>query len=663
MRISIRSIVGLWLVLVISAPIALADEATVGKAATPDERSATEKRGRAYSHLMRAQVALRQGEVSAAIDEIHHALEEVPESPDLLTESAELLLQWTGRISEAEKLARRARELSPEHAGAARFLADLAAARALGPERSEAARDEAIALYGELVDGSDPATQADVLRTLVQLRLQGGDQQGALEDVRRLVDVRPGDLRATQTLAQLLLRGGEDHAALEVLLDYGSLHPQEEELMGWAEQLANSLEAWPDVAEFLASRAPFREDAPLMNRFYGEALLRVGKTAQAVEVLERADQAHPYDVKTRKDLALAYRGIGRMADAALLFEELARESPEYPLLQQLLAETLENQNDVDGALEAYAGALRALSDREDVAASYRDAIRQRMALLRLNGEQYDDVGELLDALETDDTPLTLELRCRLAMGRQSWDDARKAVRGIVEAGKPGRGALLDGEIAVGEGKWSKARSRFEEAIGELGAYVRPTIAEVYLEAGKGEAGLELLRDWAATDPELADARFHLGVYLYEMDRLEEAERELREAFRIEPDHARALNFLGYSLAERRIRLDEALEMIERALEVDTWNGAYLDSLGWVYYQMGRFELARQPLERAARELPKDPVVLEHLGDVYQSLGDTEGAVTVWGRALASTHEDPDGLQGKIREARKSGRISADDGLR
>ncbi len=224
--------------------------------------------------------------------------------------------------------------------------------------------------------------------------------------------------------------------------------------------------------------------------------------------------------------------------------------------------------------------------------------------------------------------------------------------------------MLAGRAAVGEKKWSKAGTRFKDALELLGPYSRPRVAEIYREGDRAEEGLKLLRRWVEDDPELADARFHLGVYYYELDRFENADRELRAAFRLNPNHARALNFLGYSLAERKVKLEEALEMIERALEVDEWNGAYLDSLGWVYYQLGRYEAARAPLERAARELPRDATVLEHLGDVRLELGEREDALTAWGLALESDPLDPDQLRGKIdRELTAAGMLVDDSASR
>ena len=105
-----------------------------------EQESTTARRGQAYALLMRSLFSVRRGEVGAAVDQVHQALRLAPDSPDLLAEAAVLLTRWSGRVGEAEGMARRALELDADHIGALRFLAELSAGRALGPEGDERSR-------------------------------------------------------------------------------------------------------------------------------------------------------------------------------------------------------------------------------------------------------------------------------------------------------------------------------------------------------------------------------------------------------------------------------------------------------------------------------------------------------------------------------------------
>ena len=118
---------------------------------------------------------------------------------------------------------------------------------------------------------------------------------------------------------------------------------------------------------------------------------------------------------------------------------------------------------------------------------------------------------------------------------------------------------------------------------------------------------------------------HVGVALdlaycrEQLGDLAGAQEAARDALRLNPDNPTALNFLGYLLADHNRDLGEAAELINRALQQDPGNGAYIDSLGWVYYRLGRLAEARRELERAVDLTDGDPVVREHLGDVYKDL--------------------------------------------
>jgi tetratricopeptide (TPR) repeat protein len=92
------------------------------------------------------------------------------------------------------------------------------------------------------------------------------------------------------------------------------------------------------------------------------------------------------------------------------------------------------------------------------------------------------------------------------------------------------------------------------------------------------------------------------------------------------------------LADRGVRLDEAVGLIQRALAEEPFNGAFLDSLGWAYFKQGKFERARKELERAVARTAYDPTVREHLGDVYAKLGRPAQALAEWSKAQGFWHD-------------------------
>ena len=94
-----------------------------------------------------------------------------------------------------------------------------------------------------------------------------------------------------------------------------------------------------------------------------------------------------------------------------------------------------------------------------------------------------------------------------------------------------------------------------------------------------------------------------------------------------------MNYLGYMLADRDTRLDEALGYIRRAVALDPQNGAYLDSLGWAYYKMGNYDLAEENLRRASERINNDPTVHDHLGELYMKTGRLKLAAANWERSL------------------------------
>ncbi|MCP5115444.1 MAG: tetratricopeptide repeat protein, partial [bacterium] len=134
---------------------------------------------------------------------------------------------------------------------------------------------------------------------------------------------------------------------------------------------------------------------------------------------------------------------------------------------------------------------------------------------------------------------------------------------------------------------------------------------------------------AVSDEEKSTVLFMQGAMYERLKDVDRAEAAFRKVLEINPDNSSAMNYLGYMFADQNIRLQEALGLIRKALDAEPQNGAYLDSLGWVYYRLDRLEEAARYLERAVKKVSRDPVVHDHLGDVYSGQGKLKEAINHW----------------------------------
>ncbi|WP_170367605.1 tetratricopeptide repeat protein [Ruegeria arenilitoris] len=216
-------------------------------------------------------------------------------------------------------------------------------------------------------------------------------------------------------------------------------------------------------------------------------------------------------------------------------------------------------------------------------------------------------------------------------------------------------------------------------------------AEILAQSGKPDAAIEVLENLAARQPNLPSVHVALadlqrrqenyaaavtsydraieltetgsggnwflhyarGICHERLKAWDKAEADFRRALELNPDQPQVLNYLGYSLVERQEKLEEALDMIERAVSIQPDSGYIVDSLGWVLFRLGRYDEAVEHMERAVELMAVDPVVNDHLGDVYWAVGRTREADFQWRRALSFIDpEDTDGEADPDRIRRK-----------
>ena len=123
---------------------------------------------------------------------------------------------------------------------------------------------------------------------------------------------------------------------------------------------------------------------------------------------------------------------------------------------------------------------------------------------------------------------------------------------------------------------------------------------------------------------------------------------MQMVLKLDPDHADALNFIGYMYADQGIHLDEAERMIKKALELKPGNGYMTDSLGWLYFRKNRLDEAIRYLKEASEALPEDAAILDHLGDAYVRAGKIQEAIDAYRRAIRF-NPDSEPLKKKLND--------------
>jgi tetratricopeptide (TPR) repeat protein len=179
-------------------------------------------------------------------------------------------------------------------------------------------------------------------------------------------------------------------------------------------------------------------------------------------------------------------------------------------------------------------------------------------------------------------------------------------------------------------------------------------AEAYIQAEDFDDAIALVKDSLKTKPEDIDLNFALGSAYERAGNKELAEKVFLDILAKHPDHAQTLNYLGYMWAENGTNLERAAEMLKKAVSEEPRNGAYIDSLGWVYFRQGNLDMAEKYLTDASHLLPRDATVHEHLGDVFAKRGDYVRALTAYRAALKLEPEAKDEakLKTKIAELEK-----------
>ena len=468
-------------------------------------------------------------------------------------------------------------------------LADLAVRAALSAG-DDAGAGRAVALWLELAPDAPDAHQV-----AAALKIKTGDRRAALTHLSRLLELAPGDAEAGYLrVAGIVGRtaGPEERVALlRDLVALDETNPEAQQALAIVAASADQHE----VAIAAARRAQvLRPDWDMPRQFLIKLLLAEGKRGEARSLSEQYLAAHPGDQGLRMLYGQLLVDEEDYAGARTVFSRLLAERPKDP--------------DVLFA----AGILSLELDELDAARGFLTRLYQ-------TGERRDEASFYLGQLEE-----------RAGQSETAIDWYAKAQgTNLLEA------QIRTAVLRAKAGSVERAREILQQ-LRDLAPEQAPMLylaeAEILDQAGRQEAAMQVYEEALAAFPDDLDLLYGRAMYALKLERIEPAVADLRRIIERNPDHADALNALGYTLADRTDRYQEALGYIERAYRLKPEEPAILDSAGWVNYKLGRPEAALQYLRKAQAAL-SDGEIAAHLGEVLWSMGRQTEARSVWAAAL------------------------------
>jgi tetratricopeptide (TPR) repeat protein len=624
--------------------------------------------GRLYTELAGAEGG-RSDYVTKAVQHYQEALKQDPSSGTILEDLTDLYIQ-TGRLRDAVSQGEDLLSQNPDNLGARRMLGRIYTRMIGDTQQGRINQDmlrRAIEQYQKITERD--AKDAESWVILGRLYRVSNNSVESEKAYNSALKAEPDSEDALTGLAMLYADLGDTQRAIDKLKAVTDKNPSENTLAALATAYEQTRD-YKSAAEVL-KRALNNSDSTRLRKALAQDLFFSGQNDEALALYQHLAGEDAKDGTLRLRMSEIYRA---KRDFAKSHEELDRAKALEPdNIEVLYAEInlFQAEGKTDQAITNLKNLVQQTTRRNY---SPADARSHAMLLDKL-GTLYRDSGQQQLAVETfrQIGSLVAEDAPRAAV--QIIDTYRQA-KDFDSATREADAALkkYPGErlVVLAHASLLADRGKTDEAVGEVrgllkGEKDRDTllaVAQIYEKAKRYADEAKTLDEadkLSTTDEDRETIAFMRGAMFERQKKYDASEAEFRKVLAMSPQNSGAMNYLGYMLANRGLKLEEASRLIEKALEIEPDNGAYLDSLGWVYYQQGKLTEAEAPLLRAIEKIGDDPTVHDHLADVYLKMGKTKEAIAQWQTAVkryqggAPSDVDPEDMA-KINKKLENARV-------
>lgn len=598
-----------------------------------------------YSFVV-ARFAAESGDFERALEIINELVRKTPDDPILRYERAVILLD-AGETERAMKELRELVAVTPAFYDAQRLIGRLL----LDAARNDRALVEEAKKHLEKALELAPDDISTAL-TLSQILMSQGRYTEAEKLVAATVERAPDNRALNLNYAQILTKLGRTDDAVQFFERVVEADPTYVPAIMPLIDVYQKRSEWKKAADLLQPLVEDESGNADVRRQQGYFYLRAGETEKSRQIFSELASASPEDERNQFFLAESLTDLGEYEKAEAIYRKLLEKQPNDAELLMSFALNLAAQRKLEPAAEAF----RSLLAVKDLPPGAVILTKTQLSAIERERENYE--AALQYAREAIIGPRglnsqALNLALDIFRRQKRYAEALDFIRPLADRYKEPALYARVVEFQFRAGKTADATRLAQQQIRQ-GGNAAAAIGETYLALRRYPDAVAIYEALRQKNPKDVSIGFQLAAAYERSGKIEQAEKLFLELLRDAPDNASILNYLGYMWADRGVNLEKSEEMLRKAVSLDPQNGAYLDSLGWVYFKLGKLDLAEKYLVEAASRMPNDPTIQEHLGDVLARVGKTSKALEAYRSALKldSEETDEEKLRVKIAEAEK-----------
>ena len=477
---------------------------------------------------------------------------------------------------------------------------------------------------------------AGVAARATKLAIFAHAEERGLEAARLWTDADPSSVEGRQVLASLLIRAGNIDEAAEHLTRI--VKTVSEPPGAGYHRVAEILGAEKDTEAAVAVMRRLvrgRDDSAEAQLALARLLVRAGSVDEAAAAVDRARELEPGNARAVV-LDARLRQRANDAEGALrVLEEFIERVPTSGMVRMVYARMLVDARRYERARAEFEHLVAEEPENDDA--------RYALGLLLVQTDRLDEAKQQFERLANRESrrDAAYYYLARIAESQERYAEAIASYRRVRRGEHRLNAQIRIGVLLADGGDVEAARRHLHGVRSETtqdAVRIYSTEAGLLARVARYDEAMEIYDASLEEFPGNPDLLYSRGMLAVKMDRLDIVERDMRAIIEREPDNAEALNALGYTLADRTDRYEEAYALIKRAIELKPDDHYIVDSLGWVLHRMGRHREALVQLRRAMSLTP-DPEIAAHLGEVLWVLGNKVEARVVWSTALETAPDD------------------------